>query len=176
MGPSLPFLGPFFQNSSLLTFSPFAPGGPTTACGERHVSSLATLLSIPALPSQMIGENWGSGVSRRQEADRKGHLSRGPHRPRFSFRSNRARRTWQPLEKSIVRNSVSLSPRSHCPSCYPASWAQDPTTGPPPAPPKYIPVHQDLPCLHPFHWYHHDLGVLASLSPPEKMKLSQDPA
>lgn len=41
-GSLAPLLGPPFQIPSILTFSPFVPGGPTTVCGEHPVSCLAT--------------------------------------------------------------------------------------------------------------------------------------
>lgn len=45
---------PSSQASHTLTFSPFAPGGPTTACRECLVSYLAScLLPTPTLPSRM---------------------------------------------------------------------------------------------------------------------------
>lgn len=38
VGSPVPALGPSSQGPHTLTFSPFAPGGPTTACGEGPVS------------------------------------------------------------------------------------------------------------------------------------------
>ena len=90
---------PHPRASPTLTFSPFAPGGPTTACGERLVSHPASChLPTPAPPSRWEGQTrlggWAEELMWKLGVRSKDHLSRGPHGSRLSFRSDRARQTW----------------------------------------------------------------------------------
>lgn len=90
---------PQTRASHTLTFSPFAPGGPTTACRELLVSYLASChLPIPTPPSIWKGQtrlgSEAEELMQKVAVRIKDHLSRDAHGSRLSFRSDRARQTW----------------------------------------------------------------------------------
>lgn len=138
-----------------LTFSPFTPGSPTTACGDSLVSSppaLSPLHRLLARPGHPLGFGWERSCSRGGRQGR-AHLPRGAHGSRLSFRSNRAGQAWGSLWQTSMRSPVPLHHPGPVPR-PPHSTDRWPRQGPrhrPAQAPQNTPACRGLLVLHLFH-------------------------